>query len=208
MAIPNNAQGNTIIFVIPIAATIFALLAPVLTLAFLTQGGMQGGLKQVKLLAWDQPKRLSQLSIICVALSPFLLLSNYDSNNLMLYGAYGVLLGQVNLLVDHHGKKGWPALTCLHVVNALNLLGGNFSIFLQFINLGSSGIIKAAALGPNSEMDCPEYTNVPWCSNFWVTIQVLVSFVYLILHLCMLIYVSSRTIVAYGSASGSDEPLV
>eukprot|EP00928_Gymnodinium_smaydae_P005300 TRINITY_DN11811_c0_g1_i1.p2 TRINITY_DN11811_c0_g1~~TRINITY_DN11811_c0_g1_i1.p2 ORF type:complete len:110 (+),score=16.84 TRINITY_DN11811_c0_g1_i1:348-677(+) len=98
------------------------------------------------------------------------------------------------------------ALFIWQALDLLNTIGGSFSL-LQLYSLGGAGVIKAAANGAGID-DCSvvEGVNRAWCSNVWVTIQVIAAFVYVLLHIWTLVAVGQRVASLYGGEDVPDAP--
>lgn len=207
----NSAQVDMLLYVVPLMATFVAVVSPYFTIGFLSGGTRSATISKLSEILWHQPKRLSQLSVVCTLLSPFLLLSHIINSKLFLYGAYGVVLSQVNLLVDWFGgKRAWIVLCILHVVNLISLLGGGFSVLLQIYSVSSDGIILTAGQGPTTAAyDCMSpgnfSRNIPWCSNAWILIQVAVAFAYVVLHVCVLLLLASRLLTRQSHGDAREE---
>merc|ERR1711871_1358161 len=118
----------------------------------------------------------------------------------------------VNLLMDWTGKrKNLLWLWAIHILTTLNVLGGYSSSLFQIYSVPtvtSKGLLLAAALGPAGNYDCPSATGdqIAWCDNFWITIQLCIAFIYVVLEVFILLLISSRMLTHYGgSRADSDD---
>lgn len=200
---PTSAQALTFIYILPIVVSLVVLASPIAVFASLTDGTFGRGMAILIQITWSRPQRLSQFSVGIILLSPFLLLSHYIRSTLYLFAVYSVLLALANLLVDWLGKKkAWLILCLWQTLNLMNLLGGNFSVLFQLYSTGSLGVVKTAAQGvAGSPYDCvlgPGLQEIMWCGNGWVTVQVIVSLAYVLLHVATCGVVACRVLMLYG----------
>mmetsp|Transcript_87524 Transcript_87524/g.245837 ORF Transcript_87524/g.245837 Transcript_87524/m.245837 type:complete len:219 (+) Transcript_87524:77-733(+) len=187
----NSAQQSVLWFVLPVLATILTWGTPALVLFFLGELSLKEEARTASR-SW-----LSLLSFVILLVSPVFLMSNYAASSLYLYGVYGAFLAAANLVADRSGKRRvWPALWVWHTLNLLSLLGGRDVFVSMTQGVGPAGIIMTAfSVSGSTGKHCGD---VAWCSDAWVAIQMLASFVYIVLHVATFFVVTSRLVFFYG----------
>jgi hypothetical protein len=193
---------TTMLYIVPIFATLIVLASPCLFMASLFAEKMTEAVNRLIRDAWAEPKRLTQLSLISLLMCPFFLLSNTIRSTLAMYGLFGALLANANICVDAFAKRrGWLVLLVWHALNLLQMMGGSFA-WLQFYG---GGLLLVAQQGPlGADQKCGR-TDIAWCSDGYITIQVLIALAYLVLHVCTFVVVSSRVIKEYGGEAMPEE---
>jgi hypothetical protein len=207
----DTPEDTTMLYIVPIFAVLFSLVSPCLSMAFLNPGKFADAVTLLIRNCWGEPKRLTQLSMISIFLCPFFFLSNYNKSPLALYGLFGALLANANIFVDSFAKRrGWLILLVWQALNLLQMMGGQFSWLGWYLFDGKQvGLIPAARAGPGAgDAGCPKYSDTAWCSEAYITIQLLIAVGFLILHICMLAVVSARVIKEYGGTAMPEEPKV
>mmetsp|Transcript_44767 Transcript_44767/g.113337 ORF Transcript_44767/g.113337 Transcript_44767/m.113337 type:complete len:237 (-) Transcript_44767:136-846(-) len=195
------AQQAVVLYVLPIITVFVTCASPAMALAFLVGASQVGQeLKNVV------QRRFSLLSLFIVGLSPFFLLSNYLASNLYLYGIYGAMLATANLLADRLAKcRIWPVLAIWHALNLLTLIGGNLGPILPY-TINTNGIVgECLRVSARYGDMCPRGdAAINWCDNVWVSVQLLVAFAYVLLHIIAFFLVVTRVVHHYGGGSDGD----
>eukprot|EP00933_Yihiella_yeosuensis_P038443 TRINITY_DN32376_c0_g1_i1.p1 TRINITY_DN32376_c0_g1~~TRINITY_DN32376_c0_g1_i1.p1 ORF type:complete len:228 (-),score=23.97 TRINITY_DN32376_c0_g1_i1:424-1107(-) len=196
-----SAQQATLHFVIPVLAVLLTCGAPFLLIQSLRSASST--FKDELRNTLRRP--LSLISVAVLFLSPTFLLSNYTQSGLARYGVYCIVLALANIVVDRLGRRSaWPLLLLWHFFNLLNLVGGASSI-LQPYSTGNGGIIQEAfRISGTAGAACPtaDYLQVDWCSDGWITVQIIVAFLFVAIHLAAFLLLAARTIHFFG---GEDD---
>eukprot|EP00927_Polykrikos_kofoidii_P056622 TRINITY_DN50721_c0_g1_i1.p1 TRINITY_DN50721_c0_g1~~TRINITY_DN50721_c0_g1_i1.p1 ORF type:complete len:243 (+),score=28.26 TRINITY_DN50721_c0_g1_i1:59-787(+) len=154
-------------------------------------------------------KPLSGVTLFVVILSPVFLLSNFASQ-LYLYAVYSSLLAVATLALDKVGhKKFWPVLWVWHVFNLINVLGGHPWVIMPY-STTEDGLIRAA--GSASSKCSTPIGRDSWCAEWWLATQVIVAFVYTVLHIIAFGIVTIRSSVLFhewisDSGNGTSVPV-
>mmetsp|Transcript_51117 Transcript_51117/g.95758 ORF Transcript_51117/g.95758 Transcript_51117/m.95758 type:complete len:222 (+) Transcript_51117:22-687(+) len=200
----SSSQQSTLHFVLPSVAVLGTCLAPAVLLALVKRPGAAMGDEARSAAA----RPLSLVSLLIILLCCIFLLSNYSASSAYLFGVYSLILALANLLADKLGRlKVWPFLAVWHFFNLLNLLGGGASLFQPYRS-GPQGLIPSIfQISGSLGGECPTGAyKVDWCDDAWITFQLIMAFVFIVVHIGAFFIVLHRCGPLFGPAPPIEEP--
>lgn len=203
MEVNLSSQQSVILYVLPTLAVLTICATPPVALGSLVRLSHAG-----QELRNATKRRFSLLSLVINYLSIVFLLSNYMLSSLYLYGIYGAILATANLIADRVAKmRVWGVLLVWHALNLLTLIGGTLGPIVPY-SINARGIIgECLSISSRGGFgnSCPEGAlAVSWCNNAWISIQLIVAFIYVLLHVAGFFFVCARVVHHFGGGSDGD----